>query len=574
MPIANSEIGRLFDRYAVLLDIDRANPFRVRAYRNAARTIAGLPRSICEMVAAGEDLDALPGIGKDLAHKLAEIAATGRFAELDAIEKRIPGALADLADVPGLGPKRVRLLYDTFKIKSMGELAAAVRSGKLMQLHGFGPKLADTILKAVEAQAKSGPSRRITLFAAEQIAAPLVAYLKAVPGIRQVTVAGSFRRRRDTVGDLDILVTARDSAKVMDAFAAYADVAEIQSKGPTRATVILKSGLQVDLRCVDEDSYGAALVYFTGSKPHNIELRLMGIKRHLKINEYGVFRGERRLAGRTEKDVYGALDLACIEPELRENTGEIEAAATGRLPKLVTLSRIRGDLHVHTKASDGNATIEEMARAALARGYEYVAISDHTKHLGITHGMDARQLVRQIAAIDRLNAKSSGFRILKSAEVDILPDGKLAMDHAILGDLDFVIAAVHTKFTLDAQAQTERIIRAMDDPRVNIIAHPTGRLIGEREAYAIDMAQLMKAALERGCHLEVNGQPARLDLNESHCRLAKELGLKLALGTDAHAADSLGYMRYAVDQARRGWLEPRDILNTRPWPQLKKLLAR
>ena len=572
MPIQNQEIARLFNRYAILLEIDRANAFRVRAYRNAARTIENLPRSVPELLAAGKDLSELPGIGKDLAHKLADIVESGKFAELSGIEKRIPGALADLADVPGLGPKRVKLLYDALKIKSMADLAAAARRGKLHRLEGFGPKLEQTILKATEAHVSG--AARIGLLGAEQIAEPLVAYLKGMSGVGQVTVAGSFRRRRETVGDLDILVTAQNRAKVIAAFTNYEDVAEVQSKGTTRATVILKSGLQVDLRVVEEKSYGAALVYFTGSKAHNIQLRLLGIKRNLKINEYGVFRGKRWRAGRTEKDVYAQVGLPFIEPELRENTGEIEAARAGKLPKLITLKAIRGDLHMHTSASDGSATIEDMVRAGIARGYDYIAISDHTKHLGITHGLDAKQLARQMKAIDRLNAKRPGIRILKSAEVDILPDGKLALDDAALADLDFVIAAVHTKFTLNAKAQTERIIRAMDNPLVNIIAHPTGRLIGEREAYAVDMAQLMKAARARGCYLEVNAQPARLDLNDSHCRMAKEMGLKLAFGTDSHSPKTLHYMHYAVDQARRGWLEAKDVLNTKTWPQLKKLLAR
>lgn len=572
MSLSNPEIARLLTRYATLLEIDRANPFRVRAYRNAARTVENLPRRLADMLADGEDLSSLPGIGKDLAHKLAEIVDTGKFAELAALGGRIPEALAGLAELPGLGPKRVKQLYDSLKIRSMSDLAAAARAGKLQRLHGFGPKLAETVRKAVEAQVSS--ASRLGLFAAEQIAEPLVAYLESVPGLSKVTVAGSYRRRRETVGDLDIVATARDGRKAITAFVDYEDVAEVQSKGTTRATVILKSGLQVDFRVVDSECYGAALAYFTGSKAHSIALRLMAVKRDLKINEYGVFRGERRIAGRGEAEVYDAVGLPYIEPELREDAGEFDAAKSGKLPKLVTLKKIRGDLHCHTRASDGNATIEEMARTAAERGYDYLAISDHSKHLGITHGLDVRQLARQMKAIDRLNGRRLGVRLLMSAEVDILPDGKLALDNAILDDLDFVIAAVHTKFGLVAKEQTERIIRAMDHPAVNIIAHPTGRLIGERAPYAVDMEKLMKAAKARGCHLEVNGQPSRLDLNDSHCRMAKEMGIKLALGTDAHSPDTLGYMRYAVDQARRGWLEPADVLNTRTWPQLKKLFKR
>ena len=572
MTIHNDEIARLFNRYAVLLEIDRASPFRVRAYRNAARTIENLSREVAAMLRAGEDLSDLPGIGDDLAHKLSDIVATGQFAALTEIGKRIPLALADLAGVPGLGPKRVKLLYDTLKIKSMKGLAAAARGGRLHHVQGFGPKLEQMILKATEAHV--GGDRRIRLFAAEQIAQALVSYLKRVPGVGEVKVAGSFRRRRETVGDLDILVTAKSGAKPIGAFVTYDEVAEVLSRGTTRAAVRLQSGLQVDLRVVEEKSYGAALVYFTGSKAHNIALRTLCIKRHLKVNEYGVYRGERWVAGRAEEDVYAAAGLPYIEPELRENTGEIEAARAGKLPNLVTMARIKGDLHVHTNGSDGNATVEEMAQAAAARGYEYIAISDHTEHVGITHGLDAKRLARQMTAIDRSNSKQKRILVLKSAEVDILPDGKLAMDDAILAGLDLVVAAVHTAFRLNAVAQTERMIRAMDNPNVNIIAHPTGRLIGEREGYEVDMARLMAAAKDRRCYFEVNGQPSRLDLDDGHCRMAKNIGLKLALVTDAHSPDTLGYMRYAVDQARRGWLEPKDVLNTRSWGQLKTLLAR
>ncbi|HUJ02841.1 MAG TPA: DNA polymerase/3'-5' exonuclease PolX [Rhizomicrobium sp.] len=570
MSIHNPEIARLLERYALLLEIDRANPFRVRAYRNAARVVENLPRDVTAMLEEGADLSELPGIGKDLAHKLEQICSTGKFAELRDIEKRVPAALADLAEVPGLGPKRVKLLFETLKIKSMAGLAEAARRGRLHELPGFGAKLEQTILKASEAHV-SGAEQRVRLFAAEQIAIPLVKYLESFKGMEKVIVAGSYRRRKESVGDLDILAICAKGAEAIGHFVRYNEVASVLAEGTTRATVKLKSGLQVDLRVVPAKSYGAALLYFTGSKAHNINLRQMGVKRGLKINEYGVFRKEEWLAGHTEKDVYAQLDLPYIEPELRENTGEIEAAKAGKLPRLVALKDIKGDLHVHTNASDGNATLEEMAEAARARGYEYLAISDHTKHVGITHGLDEKRLARQMNTIDRLNARSRGFRILKSAEVDILPDGKLAMDDGMLAELDLVTAAIHTQFAGD---QTKRLIRAMDNRHVHLIAHPTGRLIGERDAYAVDMRKVMEAALARGCYLEVNGQPSRLDLNDSHCKLAKEMGLKLALVTDAHSGDTLDYMRYAVDQARRGWLSPKDVLNTRNWADLARLLKR
>jgi len=361
---------------------------------------------------------------------------------------------------------------------------------------------------------------------------------------------------------------------VVDRFTAYEEVADVLAKGSTKASVRLKSGMQVDLRVVPERSYGAALLYFTGSKPHNIALRAMGLKRGLKVNEYGIFKGARWLAGRAERDVYARLGLPYIEPELRENQGEIEAAHAGRLPELLDLSDIRGDLHVHTNASDGEATLEEMVEAAGARGYEYIAITDHSKHIGITHGLDAKRLASQMRDIDRLNAKRGSLIVLKSAEVDILPDGKLALPNSILSELDIVVASVHSKFDLPARAQTDRMIRAMDNPYTSIIAHPFGRLIGERDPCQLDLQLLMKAALERGCYLEVNAQPTRLDLSDVQCRMAKELALLLAISTDAHTVETLAYMRYGVDQARRGWLTAKDVLNTRSLGDLRKLFRR
>ena len=571
-PMHNTEIAHLFERYAVLLDIDGANAFRVRAYRNAARTLSGLSQSVESMLVEGGDLSELPAIGKDLAHKIAEIVESGRFRELDAIEKRVPGALADLTELPGLGPKRVKTLFTELKIKSFDDLAKAAKTHKLSELRGFGSKIEQAVLKAIERHVSTG--KRLMLATAEDMAAPLIAYLKETPGIGEVIIAGSFRRRRETVGDLDILATCGRGADVIDRFIAYKDVAEIVAKGTTRSTVKLRSGLQVDLRVVARASYGAALVYFTGSRAHNIVIRTMGVKKGLKINEYGVFQGKTRVAGKTEKEVYAEVGLPWIEPELREDRGEIDAAKKGRLPALVTLADIRGDLHTHSSASDGHNSIAEMAAAAKARGYAYLAISDHTKHVTIAHGLDAKGFARQIAGIDRLNEKLDGIRLLKSAEVDILADGKLDLPDDILKELDFAIAAVHYKFDLDADAQTERFIRAMDNPYVNIIAHPTGRLIGEREPCSLDMERLMRAALERGCFLEVNAQPQRLDLDDFHCRMARELGLKLAISTDAHSAGTLDLMRFGIDQARRGWIETDDIINTRSWRDLARLFKR
>ena len=572
MTIHNPQIAELFNRYAVLLEINGDNPFRVRAFRNAARTIENLPRDITVMLRQGADLTELPGIGEDLAAKISKIVATEKFSELEKIKRELPASLAELTEVPGIGPKRIKLLHQTLKIGSLDALVEAARKGRLRGVPGFGQKMEASILR-VAARHEQGEGR-VRLADAELVAADFVRYLAHVKGADKVTVAGSFRRRRDTVGDLDILVTAKPHTRVVERFVTHADVSEILAQGPTKASVTLKSGLQVDLRVVAERSFGAALVYFTGSKAHNIALRTMGQKRGLKINEYGVFKKDRWLAGRSEKDVYGTLKLPYIEPELRENRGEIEAAMAGKLPHLLSLNDIKGDLHLHTDASDGNATLEQMASAARERGYEYAAITDHSKYLGITHGLDASRLLTQTKRVDRFNSKSRGFRLLKSAEVDILPDGSLALPNSILKELDLVVVAVHSSFNLSARQQTERITRAMDNRYVNIVAHPFGRLIGERDPYPLDIGKLIRAGGERGCFLELNAQPSRLDLSDTNCRIAKQNGVLVAISTDAHSPETLGFMRHGVDQARRGWLERKDVLNTRGLSDLQKLLAR
>jgi DNA polymerase (family 10) len=376
------------------------------------------------------------------------------------------------------------------------------------------------------------------------------------------------------VGDLDILVTCRPHIGVMDRFVAYEDVTEVVAKGETRSTVLLRSGLQVDLRVVPEVSYGAALVYFTGSKAHNIAIRTMAVRKGLKINEYGVFDGDRRVAGRTEAGVYAKIGLPVVPPELREDRGEIEAALAHRLPDLVTLTDIRGDLHTHTNASDGRASIREMAEAARDAGYGYIAVTDHTQHATIAHGLDAKRLRRQIAEIDRLGSQVRGVAVLKSAEVDILADGKLDLADEVLDDLDFTVCAVHSHFNLPRAKQTERILRAMDNARFTVLAHPTGRLLGAREPYELDMERIIEGARERGCILEINAQPERLDLNDVHCRMARDAGVKVAISTDAHSPEQLGYMRFGIDQARRGWLTAGDVVNTRPLRELRGLLRR
>ena len=572
MPVHNAEIAGLFNRLADLLDIEGGNPFRIRAYRNAARTIASLAQNMAGLLESGKDLSELPGIGKAIAEKIRTIVETGRLPQLEEVESRTPAALSDLMKIEGLGPKRVKTLYRQLNIRSPEDLERAARSGKIRELEGFGRKTEELILQRV--RHFQGEAPRMRLPDAEDIAEPLVAYLKKTPGIKVITVAGSFRRRRETVGDLDILVTARKGSPVMDRFIAYDEVAGVVSRGNTRSTVILHSGLHVDLRVVPQVSYGAALCYFTGSRTHNIALRKIGVSKGYRLNEYGLFRDEKRLAGKTEQEVYDKLGLAWIEPELRENRGEIELARKGRLPRLVSRADIRGDLHSHTSATDGRNSLGEMAEAARACGYQYLAITDHSRHVSVAHGLNSKQLLEEIKQIDKLNAKLDGIVILKSCEVDILDDGSLDLPDSVLRELDFTVCAVHYNFNFPENKQTERIIRAMDNPCFNILAHPTGRLINSREAYEVDLPAVMTAAKERGCFLEINAQPARLDLTDTYCKLARDLGLKAAISTDAHSIDQLDFMRFGIGQARRGWLRAGDVLNTRGLDELRTLLRR
>ncbi|MGA8902357.1 DNA polymerase/3'-5' exonuclease PolX [Bradyrhizobium sp.] len=571
MPVQNAEIAGMFDQTAELLEIKGDNPFRSRAYRNAARVIERLPKSITSLLKAGEDLSELPGIGKDLAGKIAAIVATKHFDVLEKLKRELPGDLGEIAALPGLGPKRVKLLYDKLRIRSLEDLRRAVKSGRLRELRGFGVKSEEKLAAAL---AKPQAEKRFKLSQAEAEAEALVNHLRPSASDGQVIVAGSYRRRRDTVGDLDVLMLGRDGAAAGDRLATYDDVVNVVAHGPTRTTVILRSGLQVDLRVVPKVSYGAALMYFTGSKSHNIALRGLANDRKWKLNEYGLFAGKRRIAGASEQEIYGKLGLSMIPPEMREDRGEIALARAGHLPKLITVADIRGDLHVHSNWSDGTVPIAEMAAAAKARGYAYMALTDHSQHTTIAHGLDAGRLSRQIDEIDRLNDELDGFTVLKGSEVDILADGRLDLPDKILSRLDLVVAAVHQKFDLPRKAQTERIVHAMDNLHVSIIAHPTGRLIGERDPYDVDMEAVIAAAGARGCHLELNADPDRLDLNDINVHAAKVAGVKVAISTDAHSTGGLANMRFGVDQARRGWLEAADVINALPIARLRKLLKR
>lgn len=572
MPVHNREIADAFAELGDLLEIEAANPFRVRAYRNAAQVIRGLGRSLADMYDEDEDLTRLHGIGDDLAAKIEEMLESGKLQALEEARQRTGSGLAELMKVEGLGPKRVKQLHDELGISGVDDLEEAVQAGKLRELPGFGRKSAGKIAKALERLPCAG--KRMRLADVEQIAETLLDYLRKVDGVKQAVIAGSYRRRKATVGDLDLLVTTKKGSPVMQRFVEYDEVDDVVSRGETRSTVRLRSGINVDLRDVRQASYGAALHYFTGSKEHNIALRKMAVKRGMKVNEYGVFKDEHKIAGRTEKEIYGRFGLAYIEPELRENRGEIEAARKGNLPRLVTLGDIRGDLHVHTDRTDGRDSLRAMAKAARSLGYDYLAITDHSKRMAMTGGLDADGLRKQCEQIDTLNEELEGITLLKSIELDILADGSLDLPDEQLDELDLVVAAVHSNFDLPRAKQTKRIITALDNPRVNILAHPSGRLINKREAYDIHMDDIMQAAKERGCFLEIDAQPERLDLADVHCRAAKDIGLKLVLSSDAHSVEGLEKLRFGLDQARRGWLEREDLLNTRSLRALHRLLKR
>jgi len=570
MPVFNADIAEIFGEIADYLEIAGDNPFKIRAYRNASRTVRGLGVELQDMVARKEDLTGLPGIGKELAAKILEILETGSCRALQKLQDRIPGDVGQILKLPNLGPKRVGVLYHELNIRNLEQLKTAAREGRIQSLPGFGRKTENQILEAIKARGVK--EVRFKLDVVTPIADAIQDYLKKIIGVHQVVVAGSCRRSKETAGDLDILVTAQKNSPVMNGFVEFSEVAKVISRGSTRSSVVLRSGLQVDLRLVDRSSFGAALQYFTGSQAHNIAVRRLGRQRGLKINEYGVFKFEDSVAGETEAAVYEAIGLPLIPPELRENRGEIEAAREGRLPALVDLDDIKGDLHVHTEASDGRFSLRAMAAAAKSRGLRYIAIAEHSKLLAFAGGLDASRLLAQIDEIDRLNDELQGLTILKSIEVDILKDGRLDLPDDLLGRLDLVVGSVHSHFNLPREKQTGRVLRAMEHPHFSILAHPSGRLINEREPLKLDMEKIIAGASERGCFLELNASPKRLDLIDVYCQIAKDQGVLIAVNTDAHHTSDFDNLRFGIGQARRGWLEKKDVLNARPLGELRKLL--
>ncbi|HEX7126895.1 MAG TPA: DNA polymerase/3'-5' exonuclease PolX [Thermodesulfobacteriota bacterium] len=565
----NLEVARLFDLMADLLELSGGNRFRIRAYRRAARNIESLAEDL-ETVAAEGRLDDIPGVGEDLAGKIAEYLATGRIRALDGLRAAVPAGVADLLAVPGIGPKTAMVLYEKAGVRTIDRLRALAQAGKLRGLPGIQAKTEANILRGI-AIVEQGRAR-VPLGRALLLAEDLVRALEAVRGVDRVALAGSIRRGKETVGDIDILVTAADPNAVMAAFVDLPQVAEVLERGTTRTSVRHRDGIQVDLRVVEPASFGAALQYFTGSAGHNIRIREMAGRLGLKVSEYGVFREDsgRRVAAATEEDVYAAVGLPFIPPELREDAGEIEAALAGRLPSLVEPDDIRGDLHCHTRASDGHHSVDELVAAAAARGYAYVAVTDHSASATIAHGLSREALPAHLARIRAAEAAHPRIRVLAGTECDILPDGRMDYPDEQLARFDLVIAAVHSRLRQSKAEMTRRICRALANPYVHVLAHPTGRLFGERAPYEVDLDAVLRTARRFGKAVEINCCPQRLDLDGTHARRARDLGVLVAIDTDTHALDQLGTMRLGVTTARRGWVGREQVVNA--WP-LERLLA-
>ncbi len=571
--MTNHEIATVFEQIGDLLEFQGANTFRVRAYRNAARTIHDLPESAAAIVANPErELTEIPGIGKDLAEKIESLLATGTLPMLEELRAEVPESVLAILRVPGLGPKRAAVLFHELRVKTLEDLREACEAQKVRGLKGFGEKTETAILEGLGIASEAG--RRILWIEADQLVQEVLEHMKSCQAIEQIAVAGSYRRGKDTVGDLDFLVVARDVEAVMDRLSEYQAVAATLARGETKMSVRLASGVQVDVRAVPAASFGAALQYFTGSKDHNIVVRGRAKARGLKINEYGVFRGEEQIAGRTEEEVYETLGLPVIPPELREARREFEWADHGELPKLIEQSDIHGDLHMHSTWTDGMVSIEEMAEAAKRRGLKYIAITDHSKRVSMVGGLDGNRLRQQWAEIDALRKRLKGITVLKGVECDILEQGGLDLPDEVLVEADWVVASVHYGHRQSREQITRRTIEALENPHVCAIAHPTGRMLMKRKPFDIDLEAVMQAAREHRKFLELNAHPSRLDLDDVACARAKELGVPIVISTDAHSPEGLELMRCGVVQARRGGLSKADVANTRTWPQLKKLLGR
>jgi DNA polymerase (family X) len=569
----NREIVALFGEIADYLEVKGENPFRVRAYRRAAQAIEGLAEDVSVLAARGGLLE-VPGIGKDLAAKITEYLSTGGIPYLEGLRAEIPAGVIELMRIHGVGPKTAKLLYEQVGVDSVEKLEELARAHRLAGLPGIQAKTEENILKGI-AVWRSG-RERMPLGAALLLAEDILPRLRALPEVRQIEAAGSLRRMKETVKDIDILVTSTSPARVMEVFVGLPNVAEVLAHGETKSSVRLREGIQTDLRVVEPESFGAALQYFTGSKQHNIRVRELAQRRGLKVNEYGVLeeQSNRRVAGETEEEVYAAVGLPWFPPELREDGGEIEAALEGQLPALVSVADIRGDLQMHSTWSDGAHPLAELVEGVRAKGYRYMALTDHSRAVTVAGGMTEERLLRMVEEVRALNRTLRGFRILAGCEVDILGDGSLDFPDEILRRLDIVLVSVHSRFKMSRDEMTARIVRAVSHPLVHILAHPTGRLIGERAAYEVDMEAVLTAARQAGTAVEINASPSRLDLNDHHARRAKALGIPVVISTDAHRIGQLDYMRFGVSVARRAWLAPQDVLNTKSEPDLLAWLKR
>jgi len=567
--MTNQDIAKIFYHISEILELQGENPFKIRAYIKAAQTLESYTKEVSE-IKDPEELKQLPGIGEKIALKIKELVETGKLEMYEKLKKSEVAPLIELMQVQGLGPKHVKLIYDKLGVKTLNQLEKAAKAGKLRGLPGLGEKTEENILKGIEQERRH--KERFPLCVILPKAEAILSQLKQVKEVKDINLGGSIRRMKETIGDVDILVSSTKAKIVSDAFVELPEVKNVLSEGATKSSVMTKDGFQMDLRVVKPGSYGAALHYFTGSKAHNIRIRSMGVDMGLKINEYGVFKGQKRIGGKTEEEVFKSVGLPFIPPEIREDWGEIEAAQKGKLPHLIEQKDLKGDLHIHSNWTDGRSSIEDMALAAQKMGYSYMALCDHSPTIGITNGLTPERIVERKQEIDKVNKKLKGFVILNGAEVDIRSNGKMDFEDEILKELDIVVGAVHTKFSQPKDEMTKRIIGAIENPYVDIIAHPTGRLIGRRDPYDVDMDKVLDAAKANNKIMELNAYPDRLDLNDLHCRKAKEKGVKIAISTDSHWTEHFSWIRYGIATARRGWLEPEDVVNTLSLEKLLKLL--
>lgn len=567
----NQLVAEIFYQIADLLEIIGDIPFKSRAYRRAAQTIENLDENI-ENIVKEERVRNIPGVGEGLAKKIKEIVETGGLEYFEKLKKEIPGSLATLINIPGVGPKKASVLYKKLGISKVEELKKACEQGKLRDLDGFGEITERNIIRGIKMLEKT--SGRILLNMAYEDGYKYLEYLKKNKKIIDVDLAGSLRRMKETIGDLDILASSKHPTEVMDHFVEYPDVKNVLLKGATKTSVVLDDGIQVDLRVVKPESYGAALQYFTGSKEHNVKLRGIAIRKGYKLSEYGVFKKDtdKYVVGKNEREVYNKLGLQYIEPELREDRGEIEAAKKKKLPKLVGYGDVKGDFHVHSNWSDGSDSIEDIAVFAKKQGLSFIGVADHSQSLKVAFGLSEQDVSKKLKEIDKINNRFTKFRVLAGTECDIKADGTLDYDYKILKKFDFVCAAVHIRFKMSKDEMTKRIVKAMENKYVNILSHPTCRLIGRREPVELDIEKIIDTAVDTGTFLEINSFPDRLDLNDIYIRVAKDKGVRFTIGTDAHSLEHLRYIRFGIATARRGWLEKKDVLNTYSIKDIEKRL--